>query len=196
MRGAASPPHPPAAFKKAGENWLENFFGFPAEGAGPPLIGSGGLVMFMGSRGGKGLADGSFGRWKIVTAPGGGGRAQRAQRRGGGPWPPPLRWFCGPGGPAKRRRPPAPPPGNPSSPPPAHFRRPPGGCSWEAGRSGRPCGGAAAFGGRGAAPGPPPGLPNKKRGLEAKPPAPRFSGRFASCRRPPSGCSTNAKKAT
>ena len=40
--------------------------------------------------------------------------------------------------------------------------------------------------GRGGGPaGPPLGLPNKKRGPEAKPPAPRFSGRFASRRRPP-----------
>src|SRR5699024_1146945 len=37
--------------KKAGENQLENFSGVPAEGAGPPLIGSGGLVLFVGRRG-------------------------------------------------------------------------------------------------------------------------------------------------
>ena len=48
------------------------------------------------------------------------------------------------------------------------------------------CLGAAAFGRRGGGPqGRPLGLPNKKRGPEAKPPAPRFSGRFASSRRPP-----------
>ncbi|PWM04022.1 MAG: hypothetical protein DBY06_03325 [Clostridiales bacterium] len=59
------------------------------------------------------------------------------------------------------------------------------------------CLGAAAFGRRGGGPqGRPLGLPNKKRGPKAKPPAPRFSGRFASSRRPPSGrVSSNAKKA-
>ena len=38
----APPPNPWPAFEKAGENQLVNFFGFPAECAGPPLIGSGG----------------------------------------------------------------------------------------------------------------------------------------------------------
>ena len=59
--------------KKAGENQLENFFGFPAEFAGPPLMGSGGLVLFVESRGRKGVADDSFGRQKPATARGGGG---------------------------------------------------------------------------------------------------------------------------
>ena len=133
----ALPPSPRPLLKKAGENQLENFFGFPAEFAGPPLMGSGGLVLFVGSRGRKGVADGSFGRQKTATARGGGGRAQRAQRRGGGPWPPPLRWFCGRGarGPPGHKTPP-PPGGTPTpspSPTPAHLRRPYGGCPWEAG---------------------------------------------------------------
>ena len=93
--------------KKAGENLLENVLGFATECAGPPLMGSVGLGLFVGRRGGKGLVDGSLGWWKIPADRGGGGRAQRAQSRGGGPWPPPLLWFCGPFGPAKRRRPPA-----------------------------------------------------------------------------------------
>ena len=84
-----SAPKPWPAFKKAGENWLENGYGFPAEYAGGPLIGSGPLAWY----------------GKAPAARGGGGRAQRAQSRGGGPWPPPLLWFCGPFGPAKRRRP-------------------------------------------------------------------------------------------
>ncbi len=93
--------------KKAGENLLEDGLGFATECAGPPLMGSGGLGLFVGRRGGKGLVDGSLGWWKIPAARGGGGRAQRAQSRGGGPWPPPLLWFGGPFRPAKRRRPPA-----------------------------------------------------------------------------------------
>ena len=61
---------PPAAFKKAGENRLENFSGFLADYASPPLMGSGGLVLFVGSRGRKGVADDSFGRQKTATARG------------------------------------------------------------------------------------------------------------------------------
>ena len=76
--------------KKAGENLLEDGLGFATECAGPPLMGSVGLGLFVGRRGGKGLVDGSLGWWKIPAARGGGGRAQRAQSRGGGPWPPPL----------------------------------------------------------------------------------------------------------
>src|SRR5699024_3164405 len=56
--------------KKAGENQLENFFGFPAEFAGPPLMGSGGLVLFVGSRGGKG--------WRMARLAG-----RKPQRPGG-----------------------------------------------------------------------------------------------------------------
>ena len=75
--------------KKAGENQLENFFGFPAKYAGPPLMGSGGLVLFVGSRGRKGVADDSFGRWKTATA-----RGAAAFGRPGGPRAP---------GPAKQK---------------------------------------------------------------------------------------------
>ena len=129
-------------------------------------------------------ADGSFGRQKIPAFRA--GRRARTARttQGRGPTAPaPCVGFAGPSGPqnaaAPRRRPPATPPPprqRTSAGPPAvaHGK--------QEGRGGH--GGAAAFGGRGAAPGPPPGLPNKKRGPEAKP-APRFSGRFASCRRPP-----------
>ena len=149
-------------------------------------MGSGGLVLFVGSRGRKGVVDDSFGRQKTATARGGGGRAQRAQRRGGGPWPPPLRWFCGLGalGPPGHKTPP-PPGGTPTPPPyptPAHLRWAYGGCPGDAGRTGRTQG-AAAFGGPGAQG--PPGLPNKKAGaggkaspllfraLRAPPPPPR-----------------------
>ncbi len=69
--------------KKAGENQLENFFGFPAKYAGPPLMGSGGLVLFVGGRGRKGVADGSFGRQKTATARG--GRRRLAARGPKGP---------------------------------------------------------------------------------------------------------------
>ena len=71
--------------KKAGENQLENFFGFPAEFAGPPLMGSGGLVLFVGSRGRKGVADDSFGRQKTATARGGGGVWRPGGPRAPGP---------------------------------------------------------------------------------------------------------------
>ena len=82
-RGSAPGPRP--LLKKAGENQLENFFGFPAEFAGPPLIGSGGLVLFVGSRGRKGVADGSFGRQKTATARGGGGVWRPGGPRAPGP---------------------------------------------------------------------------------------------------------------
>ena len=62
-RRSALPPWP--AFKKAGENWLENFSGFPAECAGPPLIGSGGLGLFVTRRGGKGWWMDRLGRRKF-----------------------------------------------------------------------------------------------------------------------------------
>ena len=39
-------PGPPPAFKKAGENQLKNFSGFPADYAGAPLIGSGALGLW------------------------------------------------------------------------------------------------------------------------------------------------------
>ena len=48
--GGCPPPAPPGPLlKKAGENLLENFSGFATDYAGPPLIGSGGLVLFVGS---------------------------------------------------------------------------------------------------------------------------------------------------
>ena len=96
--------------KKAGENQLENFFGFPAKYAGPPLMGSGGLVLFVGSRGRKGVADGSFGRQKTATARGGGG----VWRPGGPSAPPGLPNKRAGAGPKPRprafRAPRAPPP--------------------------------------------------------------------------------------
>ena len=71
MWGATRPPTPPSPLlKKAGENWLENFSGFATDYAGPPLIGSGGLVLFVGSRSGKG--------WRMDRLAGG-----RSQRPGG-----------------------------------------------------------------------------------------------------------------
>ena len=48
--------------KKAGENLLENVLGFATECAGPPLMGSVGLGLFVGRQGGKGVVDGLFGR--------------------------------------------------------------------------------------------------------------------------------------
>ena len=76
----APPPNPWPAFEKAGENQLVNFFGFPAECAGPPLIGSGGLGWFEESRGWKG--------WWMDRLDGG-----KSQRSGGAaafgrPWGP------------------------------------------------------------------------------------------------------------
>ena len=84
-RRSAPPPRP--AFKKAGENWLESFLGFPTAYAGPPLTGSGGLVLWVGFRGGKRLANGSLGLRKIPASPGGRRRAQSAlkERRPGPP---------------------------------------------------------------------------------------------------------------
>ena len=72
-------PGPPPAFKKAGENQLKNFSGFPADYAGAPLIGSGAL-----------------GLWEtflwvflaLVENPAEGGGAERRQwrkKRGGSP---------------------------------------------------------------------------------------------------------------
>ena len=50
----APPPNPGPLLKKAGENQVENFFGFPWDYAGPPLIGSGGLGSPGAICGGKG----------------------------------------------------------------------------------------------------------------------------------------------
>ena len=90
--GGARLPPPWPAFEKAGENQLVNFFGFPAECAGPPLIGSGGLVWPAKSGAGK-WALYSEGWKEPQRSRGGGGRAQRAQSRGGGLWPPPMLWL-------------------------------------------------------------------------------------------------------
>ena len=79
----APPPNPWPAFEKAGENQLVNFFGFPAECAGPPLIGSGGLVWFEESRGWKG--------WWMDRLDGG-----KSQRSGGRRRLAAVGWPCGP----------------------------------------------------------------------------------------------------
>ena len=73
-------PGPPPAFKKAGENQLKNFSGFPADYAGAPLIGSGALGLREPSLGGRFLA--------LVGNPAEGGGAERRQwrkKRGGSP---------------------------------------------------------------------------------------------------------------
>ena len=97
-RRSAPPPRP--AFKKAGENWLESFLGFPTAYAGPPLTGSGGLVLWVGFRGGKRLANGSLGLRKIPASPGGAAagakRPERAAARAA------ALLFGGRGGPAGR----------------------------------------------------------------------------------------------
>ena len=118
-RRSALPPWP--AFKKAGENWLENFSGFPAECAGPPLIGSGGLGFFIGSRGGKGWWMDRLGGGKSQRS--GGGRRQGAKRpeRARRAFGPGLALLFGRprGGPGAAPRPPnaAAPGGTPALPP-------------------------------------------------------------------------------
>ncbi len=115
-RRSALPPWP--AFKKAGENWLENFSGFPAECAGPPLIGSGGLGFFIGSRGGKGWWMDRLGGGKSQRSGGGGGRARSALKERGGPLAP-ASLFCLAGRGAAL----GPPLGRQTPPPPAGPRR-------------------------------------------------------------------------
>ena len=166
--------------KKAGENLLENFSGFATDYAGPPLIGSGGLVLFVGRRGGKGWWMDRLAGGKFQRSGRGGGRAQRAQSMGGDLLPRPCFGFAGPLGPqnaAAPRRDPT----SPSSPSPARLRQPYG--DWmgaQKGRSGHAGGGGVWRPGRPC--GPPPGLPNKRAGPGAKGPGPALSGRFASCR--------------
>ena len=110
--------------KKAGENLLEDGLGFATECAGPPLMGSVGLGLFVGRRGGKGLVDGSLGWWKIPAARGG-RRARTARtKQGRGPLAPAPALVLR----ALRARKTPPPPGvtqrRPPTPAPAHFRRP------------------------------------------------------------------------
>ena len=107
-RRSAPPPRP--AFKKAGENWLESFLGFPTAYAGPPLTGSGGLVLWVGFRGGKRLANGSLGLRKIPASPGGAAAGAKRPEKSGGPGRRSFVWRPRGGpqgrpGPAKRRRP-------------------------------------------------------------------------------------------
>ena len=84
--GGLPAPHTPwPAFKKAGENWLESFLGFPTAYAGPPLTGSGGLVLLVGFRGEKRLANGSLGRRKIPAFPGGRRAREARTKHGRGP---------------------------------------------------------------------------------------------------------------
>src|SRR5699024_1651180 len=114
--------------KKAGENQLDNFSGFPTDYAGGPLIGSGPLVLFAGSQGEKGWRMDRLAGGKSQRPGRGGGRAQRAQSMGGGPWPPRMLWFCGPGalwapGPQNAAAPPA----QPRRPSPTPRQRGPGG---------------------------------------------------------------------
>ncbi|PWM02201.1 MAG: hypothetical protein DBY06_04665 [Clostridiales bacterium] len=145
------PPWP--AFEKAGENQLVNFFGFPAECAGPPLIGSGGLVWSAKSGTGK-WALYSEGWKEPQRSRGGGGRAQRAQSMGGAFGPRPCFGFAGPSGPqnaaAPRRAPNGPllPHANRASGSPTAVAR-------RRRKAGADPGGAAAFGRPGGPMGPP-----------------------------------------
>ena len=127
--GGCPPPAPPGPLlKKAGENLLEDVLGFATECAGPPLMGSVGLGLFVGRRGGKGLVVGSLGWWKIPAARGG-RRARTARtKQGRGPLAPAPALVLR----ALRARKTPPPPGvtqrRPPTPAPAHPRRPYGGC--------------------------------------------------------------------
>ena len=121
--GGYSPPTPPSPLlKKAGENLLINFSGFPAKCAGGPLIGSGPLVLFARSCSGRTNAFSGEAENPGVSGGGGGGRAQSALKERARGQRPRARSFvwrpggpCGPPRPAKRRRPPAP---TPRAPPP------------------------------------------------------------------------------
>ena len=167
-RRSAPPPWP--AFKKAGENWLESFLGFPTAYAGPPLTGSGGLVLLVGFRGEKRLANGSLGRRKIPAFPGG-RRARTARtKHGRGPWPRPCFGFAGLGGPrAPQTRKTPPPPGAPQRQPASPRQHASVGSTavarWRPGRPRRSNGGRRRL----AAVGRPAGPPH----------CPALSGRFA-----------------
>ena len=169
--------------KKAGENLLEDGLGFATECAGPPLMGSVGLVWFAGRQGGKGLVDGSLGWWKIPAARGG-RRARTARtKQGRGPLAPAPALVLR----ALRARKTPPPPRvaqrQPAPRSPAHLRRPYGGCPGKAKRPRRPRGGRRRLAAEGRPPGPPPGLPNKKRGARGqRPPGPAL---FRTLRVPP-----------
>ena len=139
----APPPNPWPAFEKAGENQLVNFCGFPAECAGPPLIGSGGLGWFEESRGWKGWwmdrldggksqrSGGGGGVWQAVGPMGPHGLPNK-KSRALGLWPPPMLCaLCAPPAPpgnagVRYRRaneaPTSPPPGSPAQlAPPSRY---------------------------------------------------------------------------
>ncbi len=110
--------------KKAGENLLENVLGFATECAGPPLMGSGGLVCLREGRAGKGWWMDRLDWWKIPAARGG-RRARTARtKQGRGPLAPAPALVLR----ALRARKTPPPPGvtqrRPPTPAPAHPRRP------------------------------------------------------------------------
>ena len=121
---------------------------------------------------------GGWGVWTVENRNGSGGGGGRAQR-------------------AQRRRPPAPP--NDARQPPRQraLRRAYSGCPGAQEGRGVPAGGRRRLAAGGRPAGPPPGLPNKKRGLEALPPARAFqdASRPAAAP-PPATVSTTAKKAT
>ena len=183
MWGAASPPHPPAAFEKSG--------GKPA---GKLLLISNGIcwpaahrerracfVCRKLERKNRRLArkDGK------QPASQGGRRARTARtKHGRGPTAPaPLLWFCGPFGPAKRRRPPAHTQRPPATPRHPRLYRPYAGDPGEGGKPDAALWGAAAFGGGAAQWAAPPA--KQKAGAGGSASGSRFSGRFAPCRRPP-----------
>ena len=154
--------------------------GFPTAYAGPPLTGSGGLVLLVGFRGEKRLANGSLGRRKIPAFPGG-RRARTARtKHGRGPWPRPCFGFAGLGGPrAPQTRKTPPPPGapqrRPATPTPARFRRPYSGGPAAPRKAPAFQRGAAAFGGSGAARRAAPLPQTKERGPGLKAPGPALS---------------------
>ena len=105
---------PPQFAKVVARRRQGGISGFPAECAGPPLIGSGGLGLFVTRRGGKGWWMDRLGRRKFQRT--GGGRrlgAKRPERANPGPLAPGSLFCLAAGGaarraaprPAKRRRP-------------------------------------------------------------------------------------------
>ena len=139
----------------------------------------------------------SKGRKKPQRSGRGGGRAQRAHRRGRGPSAPApavvLRALRARKTPPPRRAPLRQPP----PPAPAHLRRPYGGCSWEAGRPGRPRGGGGGVWRPGGGPRAAPRPAKQKSGVRGQGPrAPLFQDASRPAAAPPPGFSANAKKAT